>query len=1112
MKNLFSLVLMLLCTGLAWGQEAVTGAAMYVIEENGFSGSGTDKDLDNIITSYSGDAESIVIPATLLCPSFDEQVTITEISSLGTNSTIKKVTFSSDIQSIYIAYDAFEGLSALEEVILPATDVYTITGGTEFVYNTNAPIAPSWSLSEGVLTVYKNITATSNNYWSNNKTSITKVVFSEGVTTVGAGSFYDCKNLKEVTLPKTITTIGDCAFQYCTSLESIEIPNSVTVVVGAAFSGCSKLSSIKLSENQASISSECFRFCTELKSIYIPASVTSIAGRAFEGCNNLSEISVAEENKNYSTSDDGRLLYSKDKTELVFAGSITGEYTIDGNVTEILGYAFYNSKGLTSVVIPEGVTKIGNCAFAQCGLTKVKIPASVTSFGDAPFSKNNLEELVVAEGNTAFVSEDNVVYSIDKKTLTFCSSSKAGNFVVPNGVETIGGYAFYWCDKLTSITFPNSVTSIGSSAFSACNNLSSITIYNEKVIACRADISSINLYVPESCIEAYKEDSKWKTAKNILGLPNSNEDEKSGWQYSINYSNQTAQITGYNGDRTKVEIPTKVDFNGLELKVINVQSIEGGSINWLTLPDDVNITYSGDLLEKVPGVTLEVTTTEFDNISNIGSLIRSAVLVKVPEEKIEAFKKSYPDVKIFGDGANEENSDYDEETNTLQIAIDENTNINDIATIVNSGATIAENIIVTLDGDLDLTEIADEALQAWQQIGTEENPFTGTFDGGGNSIKINEAIGALFGTIGQETTLGNDDPDFGIKNLNIVVGEASANTDEKVESVETDDNGEEKTISYYGLLAQNNYGTIRNTVVVGSIACDEDKNLGENPTACLVANNEGVMDHVVGYFGTDEEETANKASIIVIQNIGRGRTKGRVSKSASNGKAKGNSALSYEPDEKEIKLNYRLYTDEEFASGEPAYWLNFDGEGYSGSFSGEWAKGSKHPVKVVADGQGAAIRISYILDGKNESEVNLKGDFFANEKSRLKINYDIKPDAIKINGTEVAATIGADEATIQLSQVERNAKGEKNVTLVYNKSAATSIGEESFETVAISANGKSISVSGGAGQTVEIFDIKGRMVVSQTLDNNTATISLPVAGIYVVKVGDVTEKVVVRSF
>ncbi len=1102
---------MLLCTGLAWGQEAVTGAAMYVIEENGFSGSGTDKYRDNIITSYSGDAESIVIPATLLCPSLDEQVTITEISSLGTNSTIKKVTFSSDIQSIYIAYDAFKELSALEEVILPATDVYTITGGTEFVYNTNAPIAPGWSLSEdGVLTVSKDITGTydSDYPWSNNKTSITKVVFSEGVTKVGACSFYNCRYLKEVTLSNTITEIGGCAFQSCTSLESIEIPNSVTTVASAAFSGCSKLSSIRLPENQASISSECFRFCTELKSIYIPASVTSIAERAFEGCNNLSEINLAEGNKFFSI--EGAVLYNKEKTKLVFAGSITGDYTIDANVTEIGGYAFYNSINLTSVVIPEGVTKIGSCAFAQCGLTKVKIPASVTSFGNAPFSKNNLEELVVAEGNTAFVSEDNVVYSIDKKTLTFCSSSKAGDFVVPNGVETIGGYAFYWCDKLTSITFPNSVTSIGSSAFSACNKLSSITIYNEKVIACSADVSSINLYVPESCIEAYKADSKWKTAKNILGLPNSNEDEESGWQYSISYSNQTAQITGYNGDRTKVEIPTKVDFNGLELKVSNVQSIVGGSINWLTLPDDVNITYPGDLLVKAPGVTLEVTTTEFDKISNIGSLIRSAVLVKVPEEMVEAFKKSYPDVKIFGDGANEENSDYDEETNTLQIAIDENTNINDIATIVNSGATIAENIIVTLDGDLDLSEIADEASQAWQQIGTEKNPFTGTFDGGGNSIKINEAIGALFGTIGQETTLGNDDPDFGIKNLNIVVGEASANTDEKVESVETDDNGEEKTISYYGLLAQNNYGTIRNTVVVGSIACDEDKNLGENPTACLVANNEGVMDHVVGYFGTDEEETANKASIIVIQNIGRGRTKGRVSKSASNGKAKGNSALSYEPDEKEIKLNYRLYTDEEFASGEPAYWLNFDGEGYSGSFSGEWAKGSKHPVKVVADGQGAAIRISYILDGKNESEVNLRGDFFTNEKSRLKINYDIKPDAIKINGTEVAATIGVDEATIQLSQVERNAKGEKNVTLVYNKSAATSIGEESFETVAISANGKSISVSGGAGQTVEIFDIKGRMVVSQTLDNNTATISLPVAGIYIVKIGDVAEKVVVR--
>lgn len=95
------------------------------------------------------------------------------------------------------------------------------------------------------------------------------------------------------------------------------------------------------------------------------------------------------------------------------------------------------------VVIPDGVTSIGDWAFSRCeGLTSVTMPDSVTSIEDH----------------------------------AFCECTSLTSIVIPNGVTTIGDYMFHSCKSLTSVTIPDSVTSIGSGVWNSCERLTSVKI------------------------------------------------------------------------------------------------------------------------------------------------------------------------------------------------------------------------------------------------------------------------------------------------------------------------------------------------------------------------------------------------------------------------------------------------------------------------------------------------------------------------------------------------------------------------------------------------------------------------------------------------------------
>ena len=338
-----------------------------------------------------------------------------------------------------------------------------------------------------------------------------------------------CQN---TTIPNSVTSIGEGAFVYCSGLTSVTIPNSVTSIGNGAFAECSSLTSVTIGNSVTTIEYAAFMSCDALTSITIPNSVTSIGEYAFYECSKLTLVTI---NSNAIVSKD----YSYDDNISDIFGAQVTEYIIGESVTSIGDYAFSGGSSLTSVNIPNSVTSIGDYAFSGCSsLISVTIPNSVTSIGDYAFS--NCDSLTS-------VTIGNSVTSIGSFAFMFCHSLTS--VTIGNNVTSIGSHAFYGCDSLTSVTinsdaivnktysyssnisdiFGSQVTEyiigddvkgIGGYTFYGCSSLTSVTCEAETPptvgqYAFDGVSRSIPVYVPCGCVEAYKAANGWKNFTNI---------------------------------------------------------------------------------------------------------------------------------------------------------------------------------------------------------------------------------------------------------------------------------------------------------------------------------------------------------------------------------------------------------------------------------------------------------------------------------------------------------------------------------------------------------------------------------------------------------------------
>ena len=209
--------------------------------------------------------------------------------------------------------------------------------------------------------------------WRHIASSVKKVTFSEGITSVGANSFAMCPNLSSVYLPKSLKNVGDGAFQKCYSLKSVSIPTSVSGIGSCAFYDCWQLETVKIalaSSRLTHIGDEAFAGCVALKTVNLPLRLTHIGEGAFSGCSSLDGIRLPDKLTTL-----GRFAF-RDCTSLT-------SVNVPWHITDIPDYAFFGCSSLENVSFGRYLQSIGCEAFLWCpSLREIYFPAGVTGIPD----------------------------------------------------------------------------------------------------------------------------------------------------------------------------------------------------------------------------------------------------------------------------------------------------------------------------------------------------------------------------------------------------------------------------------------------------------------------------------------------------------------------------------------------------------------------------------------------------------------------------------------------------------------------------------------------------------------------------------------------------------
>ena len=203
-----------------------------------------------------------------------------------------------------------------------------------------------------------------------------------------------------------------------------------------------KVKSIVIEEGVTSIGENSFNLCGEtfeIDEFIVPKSLSEVGNHAF----GIASVKASR----VIIPDLEAFIYTKYETSIIckslYVGSEEVTKLVIPNGTTVINRPFCRVTNVSSVVIPNTVTSIGQGAFSgYSGLTSVAIPKSVTCIGEWAFA--------------------------------YCKNLTS--IAIPSSIQTIGDFSFFHCQSLTSVVIPASVNSIGRYAFDECDMLAFIVI------------------------------------------------------------------------------------------------------------------------------------------------------------------------------------------------------------------------------------------------------------------------------------------------------------------------------------------------------------------------------------------------------------------------------------------------------------------------------------------------------------------------------------------------------------------------------------------------------------------------------------------------------------
>ncbi len=442
-----------------------------------------------------------------------------------------------------------------------------------------------------------------------------EIIIPNSVTTIGYGAFVGCDSLTSITIPNSVTTIEEEGFGWCSNLTSLIIPNSVTTIGNGAFYG-SGLKDLEVawtsSEQLPSIGEGIFEYIVNWEgpsaaTLHVPAGTESIYENADQWKDFGTIVDKQPDPKNCvitytateklpETTDTNTFGLHTNAFDVAITShefsNGTGTITFAGEVTTIGDYAFFGCP-LTSIIIPNSVTTIGEGAFKECyNLTSITIPYSVTKIGKTAFFGCPLTSITIP----------NSVTTIEEGAFSWCFGLTS--VTIPYSVTTIGVGAFEGSGALTSIDIPNSVTTIGDRAFSYCSGLTDVTVAWTSTgqqptmgngvfygIANNVGPSGATLYVPAGTKAIYQAADQWKDFGTITEPKVGDQFIIDGVYYEISSigSNNTVKVSWYDRDLyiTPLVIPASVSYGNYTYTVteINSWAFNGAIITSIDLPN-----------------------------------------------------------------------------------------------------------------------------------------------------------------------------------------------------------------------------------------------------------------------------------------------------------------------------------------------------------------------------------------------------------------------------------------------------------------------------------------------------------------------------------------------